>query len=255
MSNLRLNKSAQRAMQVFELFSDRMQPLSVGEITLGLNIPQPSVSVLLRNLADMGYLHYDQNARKFVPTLRIMLLGSWIQNRLDTSGDMAKQLKLLQPTLGETLMIGVQNASRAQYILVNEADRPDRLLVASGLMRPLLRSAVGRILLSLKSDAEIAGWVRRCNAEEPDASRQIPLLAFMDIMHMTRQRGYGETAGDVTEGFGTIAFALSSPMDGSPMAVACGMPLERLADKKALCIATLQQFASLYPRDAQASQR
>lgn len=250
MSTLRLNKSAQRAMLVFELFSDQMRPLSVGEITTALAIPQPSVSVLLRNLADMGYLHYDHKTRKFAPTLRIMLLGSWIQSRLDTSGDMARQFKLLQPAVGETLMIGVQNASRAQYILVNETDRPDRLLVASGLMRPLLRSAVGRVLLSLKADAEIAGWVRRCNAEETDSARHIALPTFMEIMRKTRTNGYGESAGEVTEGFGTLAFAMSSPMDGSPMAVACGMPLERVAEKRDAVIATLRAFAALFPLDS-----
>ena len=154
---------------------------------------------------------------------------------------------MLQHQLGETLMIGVQNSGRAQYILANEPQHPDRLLASSGMMRSLLRSAVGRALLALKSDTEIAGWVRRCNAEAASPDQIVPPSAFAETIRLTRERGYAETAGDVTPGFGTIAVTFASPMDSSPMAVACGMPLASLEEKKEMTVEALKCFAEAYP--------
>lgn len=247
MGSVRYNKSAQRALKVFELFSERMEALTVGEVATGLDIPQPSASVLLRNLVDMGYLHYDPDCRKFIPTLRIVLLSSWIDRRYSISAAMAGHLKELQDKLEETILIGTQNGAHAQYVFVNEPERPDRMIVSSGWLRPLLRSAVGRVLLSLKSDAEITGWVRRCNAEETDKERIVSVTSFLERMERARTLGYADTAGDVTPGYGTVAAAFGSPIDGHPMAIACGAPLARLEEKRERIVDALQSVASIYP--------
>ena len=60
-------KSAERTLRLFELFSRRQQRLPVGEVARGLGIPQPSASMLLSNLAGLGYLEYDRFDRSYAP--------------------------------------------------------------------------------------------------------------------------------------------------------------------------------------------
>ena len=60
---VRTIKSAERTLALFEMFSLYQRPLGVGEISKALDIPQPSVSMLVRNLAGLGYLEHDRAAR------------------------------------------------------------------------------------------------------------------------------------------------------------------------------------------------
>ena len=76
--SVRSIKSAERTLALFELFSIRESRLTVSEVARELSIPQPSASMLLRNLADLGYLDYDRLARTYGPTIRVLLLSNWI---------------------------------------------------------------------------------------------------------------------------------------------------------------------------------
>ena len=74
-------KSAERTLALFELFSREQRPFTVTMIADALQIPQPSVSMLLQNLDALGYLEYDRQARTYSPSIRVALLGSWINIR------------------------------------------------------------------------------------------------------------------------------------------------------------------------------
>jgi IclR family transcriptional regulator, KDG regulon repressor len=235
-------KSAERTLRLFELFSVRECPLTVGQVAQSLSIPQPSASMLLRNLAEMGYLDYDRLARSFVPTIRVMLLGSWISRRFHAVGNIAEHLDRLHDEVHETAFLAIQNDSRGQYVLAREINRKRRFLIHSGLMRPLTCSAMGRIFLSLKPDVEVLSWVRRCNAEVSERRQQVQEVAFMRLIQGVRQKGYAETAGETTPGLGAIAIAIPSPVGAMPMAVGVGAPLDRLTRKKGLILRALRDF-------------
>ncbi|HEX7943640.1 MAG TPA: helix-turn-helix domain-containing protein, partial [Phenylobacterium sp.] len=74
-------KSAERTIALFELFSREQQPFTVSHVARRLGVPQPSISMLLRNLREMGYLEYEPTSRTFTPSIRVALLGSWIDQR------------------------------------------------------------------------------------------------------------------------------------------------------------------------------
>src|SRR5690606_650316 len=85
-------KSAERTLALFELFSLEQRPLTIGEISRELGIPQPSVTMLARNLVKLGYIEHDRFSRTYVPTIRIMLLGSWLHRRMNRQGDLETHL-------------------------------------------------------------------------------------------------------------------------------------------------------------------
>src|SRR5258705_11049422 len=85
-------KSAERTLRLFELFSRRQERLTVSDVARGLDIPQPSASMLLTNLAALGYLEYDRFDRSYAPTIRVVLLGSWIGPRLGGRQSLASRL-------------------------------------------------------------------------------------------------------------------------------------------------------------------
>jgi len=239
-------KSAERTLALFELFSREQRPFTVGHISEALNIPQPSTSMLLRNLTDLGYLQYDRAARTFAPSIRVALLGSWVDRRFGQVGAIGARLDRLQRKVGETAYLAIQNGASAQYVISQRPENPDRLDVESGQYRSLICSAPGRALLSLKPDSEIVSWVRRCNAEATEERFKAREGEFLQLIAQVRANGYATTEGDVTPGLGAIAMTFIGPMGAMPMSVGVGGPISRMRRKRSMAIEALNRFKEAF---------
>jgi IclR family KDG regulon transcriptional repressor len=235
-------KSAERTLALFELFSREQRPFTVGHISEALKIPQPSTSMLLRNLTDLGYLEYDRAARTFAPSIRVALLGSWVDRRFGQVGSIGARLDRLQRKIGETAYLAIQNGAAAQYVVSQRPENPDRLEVESGQYRSLTCSAPGRALLSLKPDAEVLSWVRRCNAEATQERFRVRENEFMQLVAGVRRDGYATSEGDVTPGLGAVSMTFTGPMGGMPLAVGVGGPIVRMRRKRQMAIEALTRF-------------
>ena len=232
-------KSSERTLALFELFSVRQQPLRVKDVADALEIPQPSASVLLNNLVELGYLEKNPRNRTFSPTIRVLLLGSWLTHRFSETAQITQQLRELRRTIDEAVYIGVQKGAYAQYVLVQGVRNPDQMNVRSGLFNSLTCSSTGQALLALKPDDEILGWVRRCNAEAEDERLRVSGPAFLETMAQVRAQGYAETDGGVAPGIGGIAIATRISISEAPFAIGCGMKSADKAEKREAVIAAL----------------
>lgn len=248
-SKSRTVKSAERTLALFELFSLYQRPMGVGEIARRLEIPQPSVSMLVHNLCNLGYLDHDRSARTYVPTIRIMLLGSWISRRFDQEHELERRLDALMG-LGESVIVGIQNGIYSQYVLVRLPEHPERLDIQSGLLRLMTCTAIGRALLAVKQDSEIEAIVRCCNAEAAEERLRVRPAEFMKMIGQIREQGYARTAGDMTPGRAVIAVVVDGPVGAMPIAVAVGGYVERIAQKDREILAALQQFKASSPEAA-----
>jgi DNA-binding IclR family transcriptional regulator len=235
-------KSAERTLALFELFSAHQRPLTVGEIARLLEIPQPSVTMLVRNLVGLGYLEQDRFARTYTPTIRIALLGSWIHQRFTHDRQLELRLDSLQKAVDETTFIGLQNGAHVQYILFIRPNAPHGFDVQAEMLRPLAVSAVGKALLSIKPDAEVRALVQRANAEALEPRHRVDVRTFMSNLEAIRLNGYAETAGEVREGVATIAMPTPPLVGRSPTAVAVGGQLDRIREKKPLILRELAKF-------------
>jgi DNA-binding IclR family transcriptional regulator len=232
-------KSAERTLALFELFSLRQRPLTVGRIASELNMPQASVSMLLTNLRELGYVAYDPVRRTYTPTIRVALLGSWINRRFDEAGSLTARLTELQNRIEETVFLGIQNGPHGQYVLVLYQDKPRSMKILSGALKLMTVSAIGRSLLALKPDQEVLRWLHRCNAEATEPHHRISASAILSIVNEVRRLGYAQTRGDVTPTYGAIAVPIPFALGGAPMSIGAGVPLERIDEKRELIVGAL----------------
>jgi IclR family transcriptional regulator, KDG regulon repressor len=243
---MRAVKSAERTVALFEYFSRQQRPLTVGRIAEGIAVPQPSVSMLLANLTELGYFSYDRVQRTYAPTIRVALLGSWIAQQFDEAGSMTARLKGLQDDVDETVFMGIQNGPYGQYVLALPKESSRSMRALSGQMKLLTMSATGRVLLSLKSDAEAMRWVHRCNAEAQQPHLQIAAGEFMSIISSIRACGFAETRGDFTPSFGALAVSVSMPTGIMPIAVGVGVPLDQMETKRVSVVSALQKVKAAF---------
>lgn len=229
---MRTVKSAERTLALFELFSVRQRPMTVGRIADAMGIPQASASMLLANLRELGYVAYDRTARTFTPTIRVAALGSWISRQFDEAGSLTARLSELRERVDETVFVGIQNGAHWQYVMVAPRATNRSMQVVSGQLKLLTGTAGGRALLALQSDQEVLRWVHRCNAEAAEARLRVVPSAFLAMIEQVREHGHAQTAGDVTPTFGAIAITVPAPGDMVPMAIGVGIPLERIEAKR-----------------------
>lgn len=246
-------KSAERTLALFELFALNQAPMTVGEIAKALEIPQPSVSMLVKNLVKLGYIEHDRAARTYVPTIRIMLLGSWIHRRFNSHYDLEHDLDELHARVGETVILGIQNGIYSQYVSAQLPEERHRLEVQSGLLRPITCTAIGRVLLSLKADNEVALVVRRCNAEVMDERFRVDPAEFSRKIAQIRRDGYARTHGDMTAGYGAVAVAIPGPVGKIPIAIGAGGPIQRIEQKFDEILAALNHCKRRLERKADAT--
>jgi DNA-binding IclR family transcriptional regulator len=220
----RVVKSAQRVMEIFEFFAERRTRSNINDVCKALGYPQSSTSMLLHSLVQLGYLTYDKQARTFHPTLRIATVGRWL---LDEAADGISPLHIMEKVsqaTGHTIVLGVQNGIDVLYIQVIQATNPIRFYMKPGSLRPIHSTAVGQMLLSLKSDSEIRAIIRRINSEREPSESRVNTDEVLKAVAAIRSKGYAMTIGMATPGAAVIARALPPLPDQPPMVVGIGLP-------------------------------
>lgn len=234
-------KSAERTIQLFEIFAAQQSPLAAGQITERLRAPQSSVARLLKNLVKLGYLAHDRSRKVYVPTVRTSLLGRWIEHRTNAQFDLVSRLNRLAGQCGERVVLGLQNGIYVQYICVSTVDVGEAMDVSSGMLRVLTHTGVGRALLCDKPDHEVMLMARNCNAEI-DAQRRLKISVIMDAVRLAREVGYAETKGDLTAGISVIAMPIAPLFGNVPLAVGFGGFSENIQRKREWIIEALRDF-------------
>jgi DNA-binding IclR family transcriptional regulator len=247
-------KSARRTIEIFEVFAETHRPASASEMARHLGAPLSSTSVLLAGLARLGYLEQDPGDRSYRPTLRVMLLGGWLQDRLLGEGSLLRLMEDLRTRTGLTVLIGLQRRASVQYILTLRRfavePRLEKERMRAGMLRPITRAAVGKALLMLKPDEEVARLLLRANAEERDAAHRVSRGTFLADLHRSRERGWTESAGSMRAGLSVLAMPLPPLPDQPSLAIGIGGEHAGIEARQEELVRALQEVCRLLAGEA-----
>lgn len=213
-------KSAARVIQIFEFFDTVRRDSTVAEVADHFGWPHSSTSVLMRSLVTLGYLHYDPKARSYIPSMRVALLGDWINNAMLIHGRVTDLLEGLNRETGETIVLAAQNGLHSQYLRVIQGTNTLRMHLQIGTLRPLLGSGTGRMLLTRMDDAAIAKLAQKYNANA-DESARVAIPALLEQVARDREQGYAVSMNQVTPHATLIAMLL--PAGPAERALAIGV--------------------------------
>ena len=83
----------------------------MSEIAEKLDMPQSSTSVLLKTLANAGYLERDPSGGEYLPSERVSFLGNWVTQLPDRREGLPDLMRSLSNATGETVLLGRQRAA------------------------------------------------------------------------------------------------------------------------------------------------
>lgn len=227
-------KSATRVLELLEFFAEHRTPMSTADVVNVLGYPQSSTTVLLQTLTRLRYLEYDRTVRKYFPTVRVALLGSWITEDVYSERSLSKLVNELHAKTSETVILGMQNDIFVQYVHVCQTPERRahlRWYLKPGSLRPLARSAVGKAILSSKPNSELIYLLRRINAAETRPENRVSEAEILEEMDRIRETGHALTAGTVNPKAGVVACLLPRHPHQPVMALGIGAENAELADK------------------------
>lgn len=236
-------KSTKRAFEIFEYFQIMQRPLSLQTISKALQYPASSASVLLKSLVALGYLDYDKDRRKYLPTMKIADLGSWVQSAVFGDGRIAGLMDRLSAKFGETVTLAVQSDLYAQYLYLVPSRLPIWYRIPIGTLRPLTSSGSGLMLLSRKSETEIEKIVKRINFHQLDAARP-ELDVILEMTRNCRTDGHIFSKHSIEPGAGGISVLLPEDRFGRSLALGVHGPVDRLEPQWEAIVAALRRAAA-----------
>jgi DNA-binding IclR family transcriptional regulator len=236
-------KSAVRAFAVLELFELLRRPLALKEVSSELGYPTSSTSVLLKSLLDIGYLDYDRERRTYLPTMRLGMLGQWVQDSLFGDSQLLEAMEWLHQRTGEAVILAAQTDLHVQYLHILYSGRPLEFRALPGLRRSLGRSGLGWALLAVKPDHEIEQLRRKINAHTEEKLDREDLTARIAEVRM---QGYSFSRHTISDGVGLLAMALPRAGFGRVFAFGVAGNVSGLERKEAEIVAYLRSaIASL----------
>jgi IclR family KDG regulon transcriptional repressor len=221
-------KTARRVLEILDHFDEARRPLGLKELVGRLGYPVSSASALLKSMVVLGYLDYDRYSRTYMPTMRMASVGAWVHKALFGEGEVLELMRHMNRITSETITLGTQSDLFAQYIHAIPSTLPIQFVVKTGDVRSLTHSGLGWLLLSARSDEEIAALLRRTNAEEKDRTRRLALPDLMARISEIRGKGYVFSRHTVVPGGGIIAMLLPARPHGRILALGVNAPVDRL---------------------------
>ena len=235
-------KSAHRAFEVLELFQVQRTPLRLQDICSTLGYPASSASALLKSMVAMGYLRYDKAGRTYMPTMKIVHLGGWVQSAIFGDGALMRAMHALSQRFGETVTLAVQSDLHAQYVYLIQSRLPIWYLLPIGTVRPLTSSGSGMLMLAAKSDAQIRKVWKRIDFHRVDPAR--PTLAeVMEQVALCRRQDWIFSKHRIEPGAGGISVPLEDPQFGRGYALGIHGPVERLEARESEIVQALREAA------------
>ena len=242
----RLVKSAQRVLEVLEHFAVRRMPANVQEISDQLDYPQSSTSMLLSTMVALGYLSYDSATRKYRPTWRVMLLGSWIHDEVFGQGSLVSVMDTLRRRTGQSVIIGIRQNLHVRYILSLRGTQ-STYHTAAGQLRPACLSALGKVLLACETDDDIVRIAHRSNAEILAPEQRVEIRGLLEELQQVREQGWAVSTNYPRPGIGGLAMRLPPVSGQPPIAIGLGASVQRINSSRDRWVAALEQACAFLP--------
>ncbi len=231
-------KSADRVLEIFELFNEGRTSVTVMDVARALNVPQSSTSELLGSLVRRGYLTRARGERSFRPTSRVALLGAWVYPTLFRNGSLLTMMDSLSKSTG----LGIALCSRVGVSLkhVHTVGKlPEE--IGDGSEGDLLRSPFGHVILSTMFSHDVRLLVQRLNAESGQQS-YIQYADLWDRLIEVSKRGVA--FGSMMPGWSGISVLLPRAVDEEWLAVGIIGPTAEVEARHDELVRSLRQAVS-----------
>lgn len=239
-------KSAERTLDIFELFASSLQPLALTELAERLQTPISSCFQLMRTLERRGYAYTFGKRRGFYPTERMLRYAELINAHDPLHQLVAPALRALRDRTNETVVLGHRVERQVMILKVFESTQSVRYSAQVGSMRPLHSTALGKALLGALPPAERDALIGSSTLPSITATTITDRQALDRELELSRARGWYMTRGENVSDLYAVSRAIE--VNGQTFAVCVAVPVHRFAEGLDRNVAALLETCALLER-------
>jgi len=185
-------RAVERSLIILELFKEANKPLSLTEISLQTDLSKTTALRLLTTLMEKGFIHFDEESKKYSLGFELFMLGQSLSQSLDIRNIAEPYLKELTV---ETKLIAHLGIYDNNHIVILEKVFPEgrhfqKMYSRVGAILPIHCTSLGKILISDKSDNEIRKTLEKYNFYPFTENTARNIDQFLDMIHEVRKSGY-----------------------------------------------------------------
>jgi DNA-binding IclR family transcriptional regulator len=221
-------KSADRTIDVLELLASAPRRMTLSEIHRELGVPKSSLHSLLQTLVARSWVETDERNSTYAVGLRALRAGASYLERDPVIEAAGPLLARLRDELNETVHMARLDGADVVYLASRESAHHLRSSSRIGRRLPAHATALGKALLAVRSDEEVAALLPAQLVKlTPDTVTNFHEL--VDELNDARRDGYSFEQAQNTPGLGCFAVAVPGRQPAID-AVSCSVPLVRLTD-------------------------
>ena len=198
--------TAQRVLQVFEVYARERRPLTNSEMARMLDLADSSCSDLLYTLRQAGYLLRTPKSRYFHPTGRLLDVAQGIAAADPLQAFAGEALEILTRQSGESSMCGLLDGNKVKIYASQESPRA-RYVVQPGTTFALHVAALGKALLGEMGEAERNALIDTMQFEHVTASSIADAATLRAQIEAQREKQYFTSRDEGNEGVSAIGIA------------------------------------------------
>ena len=215
-----------RGLEVLGAFRPGDAGLANSELAARTGLTRPTVSRLTNTLLRLGYVRRN-DAGKYLLSTRVLRVAYPMLAHL-------RIRQLARPLMREfaeqsrgTVSIGTIDDLDGIYVETTRVAEGVDFIPDIGVTLPLVRSAMGRALLSMLPSELERTLLARVRKETPELWKQYGRNAERAIEEC-RKNGFCVSTGDFRQEIHAVAAPLMTSADGEAFAINCGVPAYRL---------------------------
>lgn len=152
-------KSADRAFQILRCISDANDGMNHKDLSGALRIPGSSLSALLSNLVDRGYLSFDPMSRRYTMGPEILYLAGRYLAGLDMVTLGQPILRSLVAATRESALLAVRKDDYIQIVMKENCTESIQRVIEVGERTPLYATAAGKAILAHLDEEEMENYL------------------------------------------------------------------------------------------------
>lgn len=218
--------SAERVLQILEMFERERRPLALKELSEYCQIPGSTCHSLVHTLLRRGYLYQTGRRKDLYPTRRLYEVSATIVAHDPILQRLQPTMERLRDETHETVILGRRQKDQIAYLVVLESPQTIRYSANAGDLKPLHSTCIGKAVLSKSTPEELRSWLADRKLNKVTTSTITSYARLMDALEEGRRNGYFVTRGENVADVTAVAVPLS--INAELFGIAVAGPSQRM---------------------------
>lgn len=195
--------SLARGLSVLECFGqEKRDRYTLSELAKRLNMPKSSLYRILKTLAGMGYLRYEEHSKHYYLGVRVMSLGFALLQGMELREIARPYMEMLSHECNKTVNLTILDGMEMVYVERVSVRSIRAYNIGVGSRIRLWDSAVGKAALAYMDPPTVFEMLKQA---KKDSDFAVDESTFMNTLEDVRKNGFAENNQEQRAGIIAIA--------------------------------------------------